>query len=104
VTKTGDGPVSITFDDVTTPWYFGLAPAHRRAVDGRLRELAWDPERAPVRFTSPHGRTVYTALAVVDDGDLWAYRLDFVIDELMRQRAGLPAIAVLKARALPFRR
>jgi hypothetical protein len=103
VTKAGEGPVSITFDEETSAWYLGLDPVQRRTVDGRLRELAWDPERAPVRFTSPHGRTIYTALAIVNEAGLWAYRLDFTVDELMRQRAKVPAIAVLRARAMYHR-
>jgi hypothetical protein len=97
-----EGQVYIGLSRGASVWYSGLSEAHRKVVDPRLRELARDPERAPVRATSPGGRLVYVALAVVEDWSVWAYRIDFVVDEIMRDRAKLPAIAVL--RATPLRR
>ena len=96
------GEVYIGLSREASAWYAQLSDAHRRIVDARLRELAKDPERAPVRALSPQGRTIYVALAVVDDERAWAYRIEYVEDTLMRERGRLPAIAVL--RASPIRR
>jgi hypothetical protein len=89
--------VSIAFTFETTTWYRGLASRQRNTVDRRLRQLARDPESAPIRGTSPEGRTIYSAAIVIDEGGLWAFRIDFAIDEAMR-RPALPAIIVLRAR------
>lgn len=92
--------VYVGFSEEASAWYAGLPGEYRRLVDRRLRELAFDPERSPVRALSPEGRTIYVALATTDARDVWAYRIDFVVDELMRVRGRLPSIAVLRGKAL----
>jgi hypothetical protein len=96
------GEVYVGLSREASTRYSKLPDPHRTIVDARLRELAKDPERAPVRALSPQGRTIYVALAVVDDERAWAYRIEYVQDTLMRDRGGLPSIAVLRAR--PIRR
>jgi hypothetical protein len=94
------GQVYVGLSEEASLWYAGLSLGQRRIVDRRLRGLAVDPERAPVRALSPSGRTIYVALATTDEGDVWAYRIDFVVDDLMRLRGRLPAIAVLRGKTL----
>jgi hypothetical protein len=95
--------VSIAFSAEATRWYQRLPDEHREVVNRRLRELAISPERAPVRGLSPDGRPIYMALAIIDDGHVWAYRIDFVEDELMRRRGRLPAIAVRRGKRIASR-
>lgn len=95
--------MSIAFSAEATTWYAGLPEEHREVVNRRLKELAISPERAPVRGLSPEGRSIYFALAVIDDGQVWAYRIDFVEDELMRRRGRLPAIAVRRGKRIARR-
>jgi hypothetical protein len=95
------GQVSIAFTFETTTWYRGLTRQRRLLVDRRLRELARDPDSAPIRGTSPDGRLIYSAAIVIGEADLWAYRIDFVSDETM-VRPEFPAIAVIRVR--PVRR
>jgi hypothetical protein len=92
--------VYVGLSEEASAWYSALPSEHRGLIDRRLRELALDPERAPVRALSPGNRTSYVALATTDERHLWAYRIDFVVDELMRDRGGLPAIAVLRGKPL----
>jgi len=75
-----------------------LSPAHRARVDARLREMALDPDGAPLRRREPSGRVRYSAMVMIQDASAWAYRIDYVIDE--RMRAHLPAIVVLRGKAL----
>jgi hypothetical protein len=70
--------VYVGFSEEASAWYAGLPGEHRHLVDRRLRKLALDPERSPVRALSPGGRTIYVALATTESRDLWAYRIDFV--------------------------
>ncbi len=95
--------VFVELSHQATAWYFGLSMPRRLIVDERLRDLAFDPERAAHREEAPGG-PIYTAFVRVDDGEVWGYRVDFYVDELIRARARIPHIAVLKARTLPYRR
>jgi hypothetical protein len=99
-----EGGAYVGFSTSATHWYERLTPARRKVVDRRLRELASNPERAPFRVTTANQRTVFFAQALIDDGEVWSYRIDFVVDEVMQRRGRLPAIAVMRARTLPYPR
>ena len=94
------GQVYVGLSEEASVWYAELSVGQRGVVDRRLRELALDPDRAPVRALSPGGQTIYVALATTDGGDVWAYRIDFVVDDVMRVRGNLPSIAVLRGKTL----
>jgi hypothetical protein len=98
-----DPQVSIAFSAEATRWYETLPDEHREIVNRRLKQLAISPERAPVRGLSPDGRPIYMALAIIDDDRVWAYRIDFVEDELMRRRGRLPAIAIRRGKRIVSR-
>ena len=96
----GGNQVSIALSHEATASYHRLTPKHRAVVNRQLRALAMEPERAPIRGLSPEGRRIYVAQAMVNDGNVKGYRIDFVIDEVMQARAGIPAIAVWQIKAL----
>jgi hypothetical protein len=93
-----DGQVSVALSRAATEWHQRLTPERRAIVDERLRQLARYPERA---IKVPEGdEELLTAIIMVRDREVWAYRVTFVVDEVMSRH--LPAIKVLTVRQLPF--
>lgn len=93
-----DGQVSVALSHEVTLWHSRLTPERQAVVDERLRQLARNPERSLV--TRERGREVRTAVIVIKDGEVWGYRVKFVVDEVMRRH--LPAIKVLAVRQVPY--
>ncbi len=94
--------ISISLSREATTWYSKLAPERRTLVDARLQELALDPEGAPFNEPGPAGSPRYIARIDIDDGEVLAYRVVYIVDRTMQPH--LPAIVVLRARALPYHR